>query len=507
MRRAYDVAAVRAAEERAMAQVGDQALMLRAAGGLAAICRQVLAAARGGLSNATVVLLVGAGNNGGDALFAGAALAGRGVRVVAVPVSQAWHEPGMAALRAAGGRLMELSDDRSVSRASLLVRQADLVLDGIVGIGGSGPVREPAATLVRAASAGEAFRVAVDVPSGVDPDTGAVADADAVFTADLTVTFGCLKPGLVAAPGRDRAGAVELVDIGLQEHLPPVPLVRVLQHADLAEFVQPPGPSDHKYSRGVVGIVAGSQRYPGAALLTVGGARRSGVGMVRFADRGDGIADEVVRAYPDVVLQREQPALDVRVSAWVVGPGLGRSRAAERGLHRVLTADVPVVLDADALRIMADSEDIADQVRSRTERGALTVLTPHAGEFSSLFGPCSEGRIRGARAAAEQTGCLIVLKGSGTVVAGPKGTAYVDPIAPHELATAGSGDVLAGLMGGFLAHRAARSSSTESARCVAAAVYTHGLAARLAAAGGAPVVATDVIDTMAEAIAALRQPV
>jgi hydroxyethylthiazole kinase-like uncharacterized protein yjeF len=508
VRRAYDVAAVRAAEERAIADVGDEALMLRAAGGLAGVCRQVLTAARGSLANASVVLLVGAGNNGGDALFAGAALAGRGVRVVAVPVAETWHQAGMAALRRAGGRLLELSDDREVSRASLQVREADLVLDGIVGIGGSGPVREPAATLVRAASAGDAFRVAVDVPSGVDPDTGAVPDADAVFTADLTVTFGCLKPGLVTAPGRDRAGAVELIDIGLQEYLPPVPLVRVLQHADVAQFVRAPGPADHKYSRGVVGIVAGSERYPGAGLLTVGGARRSGVGMVRFAERGEGVAREVVRAYPDVVLQREQPAVDVRVSAWVVGPGMGRGRIAKRSLHRVLTADVPVVLDADALRLLADSEEIADQVRSRTERGALTVLTPHAGEFSSLFGPCTGGRVRAARAAAESTGCLIVLKGSGTVVAGPKGTAYVDPIAPHDLATAGSGDVLAGLMGGFLAHRAAGGgSSTESARCVAAAVYTHGLAARLAGANSTPVVATDLIDTIGEAIATLRRPV
>lgn len=507
MRRAYDVATVRAAEERAIADVGASDLMLRAADGLAALCRSVLAAARGGLANASVVLLVGAGNNGGDALYAGAALARRGVRVTAVPVAAAWHEPGLAALRAAGGRVHPLAADRDLTAAAMLVRQCDLVVDGIVGIGGRGPVQEPAATLVRAATAGDAFRVAVDVPSGVDPDTGAVPDADAVFTADLTVTFGCLKPGLVGSPGRDRAGAVEVVDIGLQEYLPPVPLVRVLQHPDLAEFVRAPGPADHKYSRGVVGIVAGSARYPGAGLLAVGGARRSGVGMVRFADRGDGVAETVVRAYPDVVLQHEQPADDPRVSAWVVGPGMGRSRADERYLHKVLAADVPVVLDADALRMMADSDEVAAQVRSRTQRGALTVLTPHPGEFAAIFGPCPQGRIRGARAAAEATGCVIVLKGSGTVVAGPKGAAYVDAISAHELATAGTGDVLGGLMGGFLAHRAARSSSTESARCVAAAVYVHGLAGRLAGAADEPVVATDVIDHIGGAVAVLRRAV
>ncbi len=507
MRRAYDVASIRAAEARAIGDLGDLELMQRAAGGLAALSRRVLVAGRGGLSNASVVLLVGSGNNGGDALFAGAALAQRGVRVEAVPVFGTCHDAGLAALREAGGRVLPLTGDRAISQASMLARQADIVVDGVLGIGGRGAVAEPAATLIRAAAVGSGFGIAVDIPSGVDADTGAIADDDAVFTADLTVTFGCLKPGLVTAPGRDRAGTVEVVDIGLSPYLPPVPLVRVLQQTDLAEFIAPPGPGDHKYSRGVVGVVAGSAQYPGAGLLTVGGARRSGVGMVRFADRGDGVGEAVVRAYPDVVLQHEQPADDPRVSAWVVGPGLGHGRQDERWLHRVLAADVPVVLDASALRILGDSDDVAGQVRSRTERGALTVLTPHAGEFSSLFGPVGEeGPIRATRAAATSTGCLVALKGSGTVVAGPKGAAYVDPIAAHELATAGSGDVLTGLMGGFLAHRAARRSSTESARCVAAAVYLHGMAGRLAGRGGMPVVATDVIDNIGAAVAALRRP-
>ena len=507
MRRAFDVASVRAAEARAIEEVGADVLMQRAADGLAAKSRSVLAAARGGLAGGYVVLLVGSGNNGGDALFAGAALARRGIRVEAVPVADRWHEAGMAALRAAGGRVHQLQGEADVSQATLAVRQADIVIDGIVGIGGRGALEDPAATLVRAADAGSAFRIAADVPSGLDADTGEVASPGAVFTADLTVTFGCLKPGLVTAPGRDHAGAVEVVDIGLNTHLPPVPEVRVLQHSDLGEFVAGPGPNDHKYSRGVVGVVAGSRQYPGAGLLAVGGARRSGVGMVRYVDRGDGVADAVVRAFPDVVLQHEPPADDPRVSAWVVGPGLGHSRQDERWLQRVLAADVPVVLDADALRLLADSREVADQVRSRTTRGALTVLTPHTGEFAALFGSIgSAGRLAAARAAAQDSGCLIVLKGSGTVVAGLRGAVYVDPIAAHELATAGSGDVLTGLMGGFFAQRAARQSSTESARCAAAAVYLHGLAARLAGGDDRPVVATDIAEHIGDAVATLRRP-
>lgn len=505
MRRAFDVASVRTAEAAAIAEVGDRELMLRAANGLAALVRGVLQAGRGGLSNARVVLLVGVGNNGGDALFAGAALAGRGVRVEAISVFGRMHEDGLAALRAAGGRVRMLEDESDLGQATAAVRDADVVVDGILGIGGHGALPEPAATLVRAADSGSAFRVAVDVPSGVDPDTGAIENPDATFTADLTVTFGALKPGLVAAPGRGNAGAVEIVDIGLAPYLPPVPMARVLQHGDLGEYVAEPGAGDHKYSRGVVGIVAGSQKYPGAGLLTVGGARHSGVGMVRFADRGDGVADIVIRTFPDVVLQHEQPGEDPRVSAWVVGPGLGEARSDERWLHRVLAADVPVLLDADALRLYAGSSEVREQVRSRVQRGALTVLTPHTGEFAAMFPALAgSGRIAATRAAAQETGCLVVLKGSGTVVAGAKGAAYLDPMAAHELATAGSGDVLSGLLGGFLAHRAARQSSTESARCVAAAVYVHGLAARLAAAGRRPVVATDISAHIPDAIAALR---
>jgi len=506
VRRAYDVAAVRSAESRALGDLGDEALMARAAAGLAGHIRGVLTAARRVVVNGDVALIVGAGNNGGDVLYAGAELARRGARVTAIPVFDRAHEAGRAALEAAGGRVHDIEAESDLPRAIQVVQQADVVVDGVLGIGGHGSLPEPAATLVRAASGGEAFRIAADVPSGVDADTGVVEAPESTFQADLTVTFGCLKPGLVTSPGREYAGAVEVVDIGLGTYLPPVPIARVLQHADLAEYVAGPRPNDHKYSRGVVGVLAGSARYPGAGVLTVGGARRSGVGMVRFADRGDGVGEAVVRAYPDVVLQHDPPADDPRVSTWVVGPGMGHGRSEERWLQRVLAADVPVVLDADALRMYVGSEDVRRQVRSRSERGALTVLTPHTGEFAAAFGAVGpQGRIQSTREAAEQSGCLVVLKGSGTVVAGQRGAAYLDPIAAHELATAGSGDVLAGLLGGFLASRAARQSSSESARCAAAAVYTHGLAARLAAADDRPIVATDIVDAVADAIAVLRR--
>ncbi len=506
MKRAYSVEAVRAAEELALAHIPADELMRRAARGLARATLRLLAGRTSAIAGSRVVLLVGSGNNGGDALLAGAELAARGVRVEAVTIFERWHGPALDAFRAAGGRVLAVSGEAELARASRAVVDADIVIDGIVGIGGKGPVAEPAATLVRAVGSGSAFAIAVDVPSGVDADTGDVADPQAAFRADLTVTFACLKPGLATAPGRDWAGTVDIVDIGLGQYLPPVPQARVLQPGDLEEFIRPPGPMDHKYSRGVLGIIAGSRTYPGAGVLAVAGARYSGVGMVRFVDREDGVGRAVVAAYPDVVLQSEGPGDDLRIGAWVVGPGLGTDKDALKWLQRVLAADVPVLLDADALRLLKDSEEVKERVRARTERGVLTVLTPHYGEFSAAFGVVGpEGRIAATQAAAKRTGCLIVLKGSGTVVAGPRGAAYVDPVAAHELATAGSGDVLSGLVGGFLANRSARQGGTDSARCVAAAVYVHGLAARLAGVGQRPVVATDIVAHVPEAIAALRR--
>ncbi len=506
MRRAFDVASIRAAEEAAIGAVGPDALMERAAFGLAVVTARILRATTGGVHGSRAALLVGTGNNGGDTLHAGAHLARRGVRVDALLVGPTAHEGGLAALRAAGGTAVPMDSETAVAFAARAVRDADVVLDGVVGIGGTGALRGHAATLARASLAGSATRIAVDVPSGVDAGTGAVHDPQAVFDADVTVTFAALKTGLIAAPGRDVCGVVEVVDIGLEPYLNALPDARMLTGADVRPFLGDPGAADHKYSRGVVGVLAGSPRYLGAGLLTVGGARRSGVGMVRYLDRGDSCAPAVISAYPDVVTIGDDPAGDPRVLAWAVGPGIGHTRGDVRWLLRVLAADVPIVLDADALTLLAQDGDVRDQVASRTERGALTVLTPHVGEFGRLgftIGP--EGRVEAARRAAGALRCIVVLKGSGSVVAAPGSTAYVDPVSSHDLATAGSGDVLTGLIGGMLAHASATVPPTDRQRTVAAAVFLHGLAASRAGRHGRPVVATDIIAALPSAVAALRR--
>ncbi len=242
MRTAYSVETVRNAERELMARLPEGALMQRAAAGLAAACAQVLGRVAGRVYGGRVVLLVGSGDNGGDALYAGARLARRGAGVTAVPLSpDRVHGAGLAALRRAGGRVAGSDGARE------LIERADLVVDGIVGIGGKGGLREAAVPLAQAAARSRASVVAVDLPSGVDADTGQVHGA--AVRADLTVTFGAHKPGLLIDPAREYAGSVRLVDIGL-----PLPdeaaELEALQHADVARLLPVPGVESDKYRRG-----------------------------------------------------------------------------------------------------------------------------------------------------------------------------------------------------------------------------------------------------------------
>ncbi|HLK77759.1 MAG TPA: NAD(P)H-hydrate epimerase, partial [Streptosporangiaceae bacterium] len=238
MRRAYQVEAVRAAERALLAQLPDGTLMNRAAAGLAAVCGSLLARDPGHVYGARIVILAGSGDNGGDALYAGARLARRGAAVTAIIATAKAHAGGAAALRAAGGRITDDPD---------AIARADLIVDGLLGIGGRGGLREPFAGL--AARAGQARQagatvVAVDLPSGIDADTGAV-DGPAV-RADVTVTFGAIKPGLLVDPGAGYAGTVELIDIGLGPHLAGPPAALAPQHEDIARLLPQPGAESDK---------------------------------------------------------------------------------------------------------------------------------------------------------------------------------------------------------------------------------------------------------------------
>ncbi|MET8828836.1 NAD(P)H-hydrate dehydratase [Streptomyces sp. NPDC004610] len=469
MRTAYSVETVRAAERELMARVPEGALMQRAAAGLAAACAEFL----GRVYGSRVVLLVGSGDNGGDALYAGARLARRGAGVSAVLLSAGRvHQGGLAALRGAGGRVVAPGDEVTA------IERAHLVLDGIVGIGGKGGLRDAAVPLAEAAARSRAGIVAVDLPSGVDAESGEVRGS--AVRADLTVTFGAHKPGLLIDPAREYAGSVRLVDIGLRGCLPSPPALEALQHDDVRALLPLPGAESDKYRRGVVGVAAGSGRYPGAAVLAVAGALRGGAGAVRYVGPA---ADAVIARFPETLVSDRGPSHAGRVQAWVVGPGVGEQAGA---VAEVVGEDVPVLIDADGLRL-ADR----DAVRART---APTLMTPHAGEAAALLGVARE-EVEGARLAAVRElaaaySATVLLKGSTTLVADPGGGAVrVNPTGTGWLATAGSGDVLSGLAGSLLA------AGLDARDAGSVAAYLHGLAGRFAA-DGAPAGADDVAEAI-----------
>ncbi|MFI5962895.1 NAD(P)H-hydrate dehydratase [Streptomyces asoensis] len=473
MRTAYRVETVRRAERELMARLPEGALMQRAAAGLAAACADLL----GRVYGRRVALLVGSGDNGGDALYAGARLARRGAGVTAVLLAPGrTHADGLAALRRAGGRTV------APEGAEGVLRGADLVLDGIVGIGGKGGLRPDAAALAAVVADARAAVVAVDLPSGVDADTGEVHGS--AVRADLTVTFGTHKPGLLVDPAREYAGSVRLVDIGLGEVLPAEPELTALQHADVAALLPVPGGESDKYRRGVVGIAAGSARYPGAAVLAVAGALRGGAGAVRYVGPA---GDAVIARFPGTLVSDRGPRQAGRVQAWVVGPGAGDDA---KTVAEVLTADVPVLIDADGLRL-AD----ADAVRART---APTLMTPHAGEAAALLGVAREevegARLRCVRELAARYRATVLLKGSTTLVAdaGGEGAVRVNATGTAWLATAGSGDVLSGLAGSLLA------AGLGALDAASTGAYLHGLAGRFAA-DGAPVGAHEVAGAIQQA--------
>ncbi|RYB93285.1 NAD(P)H-hydrate epimerase [Nocardioides oleivorans] len=444
MLRAHTVADVRRVEALAMAGLPDGALMQQAAAGLAAAVVDVL----GGAYGRRVLLLVGAGDNGGDALWAGARLARRGVRVEALLLSERVHEDGLAALRAAGG---VATDDLAE-----LGEAPDLVVDGIVGIGGR-PGLRPGAVAALERFAGVPV-VAVDVPSGIDVDTGRVEGPH--VTADLTVTFGTHKVAHLADPASLACGALHLVDIGLEPFLVhSEPAVEALQPDDVRHLLPHPSPDAQKYVRGVVGVRAGSGAYPGAALLAVGGANTGLVGMVRYVGP-EQVADTVRVAHPEVVGAG-------RVQAWVVGPG-GGDDAGEM-LAAARADGVPLVVDADAL------QHVDGPVPG-------WVLTPHAGELAAMLGAdrteVEAAPLEHVREAARRWDCVVLLKGHHTLVAGPAGRVRATTTGVPWLATAGAGDVLAGLVGALLA------AGLEPYDAASVGSWLHGAAATEAAAGG-----------------------
>lgn len=531
---AFSAADVRAAEEPLLAAERSPSggLMDRAATALALTVRGELRALRGRVTGATVTGLVGPGNNGGDTLYALARLAAHGVRVTAVLTTATIHAAGLAALSRAGGRVLAVVDDAPgtrvwVGEALAEAFASDVVLDGLLGIGARGGLRGTAAEVVsllaelcgaEEAPGGDGTRaparplvVAVDLPSGTGVDDGSLPGP--VLPADVTVAFGVAKPLHLLPPADRSCGVLHVVDLGLRPGLAAQgrePAVGRLDGADAAMLWPVPTRAGHKYSRGVVGVVAGSPSYPGAAVLVAAGALGAGCGMVRHV-ADPAVTAAVVAAHPEVVTGQDP---DVRVQAWVLGPGVAEDDDEQRGraahaLAAAVRAGLPVVVDAGALHLLPPRV------------GPRVVLTPHAGELARLLEEhdvdvdreaVEAEPLRWAREAHRRTGATVLLKGATTVVVGD-GVVLTQADAPAWLATAGAGDVLAGVLGAVLAGRSEHlvpgagggrpgGEGRLVARLVATAVLVHGRAAHRANPGG-PVSAGEVARALPGTVAEL----
>ncbi|GAA2163645.1 hydroxyethylthiazole kinase-like uncharacterized protein yjeF/hydroxyethylthiazole kinase-like uncharacterized protein yjeF [Humibacillus xanthopallidus] len=470
MIRSHSVETVRAAEAQAMAGLPDGELMERAAGGLAEVAAARLEDSEG----STVVGLVGSGDNGGDTLYAVAELADSGYACAVVVLAdggrEALRQEALEAAEDAGTIVHVAADDEDA--AAQVIAEADLVLDGIVGIGGRPGLQPRAARLVDAID-DDAWVIAVDVASGLDP-SGETGEGDAVW-ADETVTFSTAKPAHLLPAGEAATGRLTVVDIGL-DLSDAVAAVERLDYDDVALLWPVPGAGDDKYSRGVLGVVAGSEAYPGAAVLTTTAAAEAGVGMIRYVGSPTPVG-LVHAAVPEAVVGTGQ------VQAWAVGPGLPAQESEPSGHSQLaaarvaLASDLPVVVDAGGLELVDGP------------RPAPTVLTPHAGELARLLtrlGGTSEVTVdevrtdplAHARRLADLTGATVLLKGATTLVITHGNPVRSQAEAPPWLATAGAGDVLTGVIGALLA------AGLEPHDAASLGALVHGVTADRVSGGG-----------------------
>lgn len=386
---------------------------------------------------------------------------GRRIVVVAGPGNNGADGKVVARLLSRRGAAVLLLDAREAPRR---LPEADLVLDAAFGTGFRGDycAPDPAGAPV----------LAIDVPSGVDADTGEAGE-DAVV-ATTTVTFGAIKPGLLLGEGRHRAGRLVVAPIGLP--VPPASelSLRLVEDDDVVALVPARGRESHKW-KSALAVVAGSPGMYGAPGFVSHAAARAGAGMVRLgipgASPGDlPVSEAVSRSLP--LTGFDQQALEglERCKALVVGPGLGSERPTRASVRRLVSkAPVPVVVDADALTALGEDSSAAEVLVARV---AETVLTPHEGEFARLAGsPPGPDRVGSARRLSARVGAIVLLKGSTTVVASPDGTALLVTTGTSRLATAGTGDILSGVIGAFIARGMA------PAEAAAVAAHVHGRAA------------------------------
>ncbi|MBS0504426.1 MAG: NAD(P)H-hydrate dehydratase [Proteobacteria bacterium] len=406
----------------------------------------------------SALVLCGPGNNGGDGYVAAQYLKQRGVDVRVAALGEPKAGAAAAARAAWDGPVASLSE----------AKPAPLLIDALFGTGLTRGLDTRVAGYLNSLATKARIKVAVDLPSGVETDTGAILSDPPAF--DLTVTFATLKPAHRLQPAASLCGRTVIVDIGIDAE------------SRLSDLTRPsipaPGPNDHKYSRGLVAVVGGAM--PGASALAADAAAHAGAGYVVLLER------ETQHGAPHAIVRRAIADLaatldDRRVGAVVIGPGLGRASDSEWALGKALASGRPLVIDGDALHLLGGRR-----------LGTAAILTPHEGELRAMFPDLDlPSKIERARAAAARAGAVVVYKGADTVIAAPDGRAAIAGDAAPWLSTAGTGDVLAGVIGAMLAR------GLEPFQAAKAGVWLHGEAARRAGRG---FIADDLIRHLAAAL-------
>ena len=456
----YNTAQIRSAEQAAATLLPPGTLMERA-GQAAANAALALLAGSGG----PVLVLAGPGNNGGDALEAAARLCQAGVEVALIHLPGGARSPeGAQALARA-----QASDARFIDHIEAAPGWV-LALDGLFGIGLGRPLEGAARVLALAVSEAGRPVLALDVPSGLDADTGAVVGPDGVAVhATHTLTFIGDKPGLHTGAGRDHAGEVSVAGLEIDASLLPHADAQLGEVGLFAPQLQRRAHDSHKGSFGDVAIVGGADGMAGAPILAARAALHSGAGRVFVAWLG---AHPPYDSLQPELMFRDAATFEAKRSTLVLGPGMGDSALAMRVLAKALDGSAPLVLDADALNLAAASPELQQRLAAR---GAPAVLTPHPLEAARLLGVTAgviqQDRLAAARELAERLSSVIVLKGSGSVIAQPGGAVVINPTGNPALATGGTGDVLAGLCGSLIAQ------GWPAWEAALAAVWLHGAAA------------------------------
>ncbi|WP_426210686.1 NAD(P)H-hydrate dehydratase [Massilia sp. TWP1-3-3] len=451
----YSVAEIRDIERAAAAGLPAGVLMERA-GRAAADCALAM------LAGSTVLVLAGPGNNGGDALEAAANLALAGIDVSVLYLA------GTGELAPETAHALKRARDGDAVFIDELPAHCDLVLDGLFGIGLARALTGAARELALAVNRLGVAVLALDVPSGLDADTGAVIGPDGVaIRATRTITFIGDKPGLHTNSGRDHAGVVTVASLEIAAL--PLASAGINDPSCFAAQLTPRSHNSHKGSFGDVAIVGGAAGMTGAAVLAARGALFAGAGRVFVASLDPGSAYDSMQ--PEIMF-RSAAAFNGAASTLVLGPGMGDSAAAIRALVKALDGPSPLVLDADALNLIAASPDLQGHLSSRA---ADTIMTPHPLEAARLLGVTAgvvQGdRLAAAREIAARFGAVVVLKGSGSVIADARGIAVINPTGNPGLATGGTGDVLAGVCGSLLAQ------GWPAWEAALGAVWMHGAAA------------------------------